>query len=262
MGIHHLSVSGRPKPVNEGAAQPRESSRSLRFAVIAAPGKAGIPDVTKNRNNILSRIHDGRSFDFDSSGLPTDRDMAHFPLRIVTGPEPATPCDSCTAGCCRNFAVPLTASDIQRIIGERGVAFGDFVCGWGEEQGRIGGGNVPQFYFKDAPGVPFVIAITPRPSQLYPGTRKCPFLQEDGSLAGGSSCRTSCSIYASRPSVCRVFPFHRDAAGQVNVSPDLEARSKEQKPPYTLCPTQWTLTDEQRERVRTISNCCGRRCCT
>jgi len=175
--------------------------------------------------------------------------MATFPLRIVTGPEPATPCDSCTAGCCRNFAVPLTASDIQRIIGERGVAFGDFVCGWGEEQGRIGGGNVPQFYFKDAPGVPFVIAITPRPSQLYPGTRKCPFLREDGPLAGGSSCRTSCSIYASRPSVCRVFPFHRDAAGQVKVSPDLEARSKEQKPPYTLCPTQWTLTDEQRERV-------------
>jgi Fe-S-cluster containining protein len=139
--------------------------------------------------------------------------------------------------------------DIQRIISEQKVEFGDFVCGWGESEGRIGTGVVPRFYFQDAPGVPFVIGITPRPSQTFPGTRKCPFLREEPASPGNCRGEASCSIYESRPLACRIFPFHRSSSGEIEVSPELEVHAKRKEPPYSLCPSKWTLGDQQREAV-------------
>ncbi len=95
--------------------------------------------------------------------------------------------------------------------------------------------------------MPFIIGIAPRPSQAFPGTRKCPFLREESrSTAGGCGSDARCSIYGSRPLACRIFPFHRSASGEIEVSPELEAQAKTKELPYSLCPSKWTLADEQR----------------
>ena len=59
------------------------------------------------------------------------------------------PCQSCHAGCCRSFAVPITGADIVTIERRFGHSFWDFVCRWVDPEGKIARGRVPHFYFAD-----------------------------------------------------------------------------------------------------------------
>lgn len=169
-------------------------------------------------------------------------------LPVLDVAETPSPCASCSASCCREYAVPLTGADIARIIAERSVDFWDFVCRWEDRDGLISRGIVPQFHFEDEPDTPFVIGLRPVESRQRPGTRMCCFLEEgsDGEPCGGSAC---CGVYESRPIVCRVFPFHRDSAGRVGVQPGVERGTAASDGRPSLCPSRWNLAEEQCEQV-------------
>jgi Fe-S-cluster containining protein len=151
--------------------------------------------------------------------------------------------------------VPLTGFDVIRIIEERGHSFADFVCRWADPDGLISRQIAPQFRFEDDPETPFVIGILQNESIAYPGTRKCRFLVEtpDASRAGAS--RSICSIYESRPGACRVFPFRFEPSGSVGIQPGV-TKSNGALPPTSLCPSEWIVSDEQRQQAELdLTNC-------
>jgi Fe-S-cluster containining protein len=153
-------------------------------------------------------------------------------------------CDSCHAGCCRSFAVPLCGADIVRIQRDLGVPFWDFVCRWADPQGLIAGRYAPHFYFADEPETPFVICLLHRESELHPETSKCRFLMEGPPEEGSPEGRARCGIYHSRPSACRAFPARLNHDGtQVQIE-SIPARGREgSNPLYQLCPRPWEPED-------------------
>jgi hypothetical protein len=62
---------------------------------------------------------------------------------------PGSMCESCHAGCCRAFAVPITGADILRIEGRLGLDFREFACRWSGPDGAISRNAAPQFVFDD-----------------------------------------------------------------------------------------------------------------
>src|SRR5688572_20248052 len=129
----------------------------------------------------------------------------------VTGP-----CETCHAGCCRSFAVPLTGADILRIERDLRIDFWDFVCRWADPEGRIARNVAPRFYFADQPRTPFVIGLMHAESHFLDGTTKCRFLIEcepEGPQPG----LARCGIYESRPAACRTFPMKLDATGELAI---------------------------------------------
>jgi len=150
------------------------------------------------------------------------------------------PCESCHAGCCRSFAVPITGADIVAIQRRLGLSFWDFVCRWADPTDTIARGRVPHFFFSDAPETPFVICLLHSDSLFLPGTRKCRFLIEcppDDTHPLGQG---RCGIYGTRPSACRVFPTKFNTTGDLvilcNVPPSPHAGGH---PAYDLCPREW-----------------------
>lgn len=169
-------------------------------------------------------------------------------LPVLETAAPATPCAGCSASCCREYAVPLTANDVARIVADQSLDFWDFVCRWEDRDGLISRGIVPHFRFEDDPETRFVIGLRPVESRQLPGTRMCRFLDEASDSQGcGNSAR--CSVYESRPVVCRVFPFRWDSNGRVAVQPGVERGAEEVAGRPALCPSRWNLTDEQCEQA-------------
>lgn len=158
-----------------------------------------------------------------------------------------TPCAGCSANCCREYAVPLTGQDIARIAADQSLVFWDFVCRWEDPEGLISRGIVPQFRFADEPETPFVIGLKPIESEQRPGTRKCGFLEEVSD--GPAGCTARCSIYESRPVVCRVFPFHRNEGGRVGIQPGVERGTQSVAGRPALCPSRWRLSQDQTEQA-------------
>ena len=87
-------------------------------------------------------------------------------------------CESCHAGCCRAFAVPVTGDDILRIERDIGLEFWDFVCRWADKDGQIARNHAPHFHFSDEPQTPFVICLAQEQSLFLGETAKCRFLVE------------------------------------------------------------------------------------
>lgn len=169
-------------------------------------------------------------------------------LQVLETAAPATPCAGCSASCCREYAVPLTANDVARVVADQSLNFWDFVCRWEDRDGLISRGIVPHFHFEDDPETRFVIGLSPVESRQLPGTRMCRFLDEaSDSESCGNSAR--CSVYESRPVVCRVFPFRWDSNGRVAVQPGVERGAEEVAGRPALCPSRWNLTDEQSEQA-------------
>jgi len=176
---------------------------------------------------------------------PTAAMVAYGSLPIVETSSGNVPCAGCHAGCCRAFAVPLTGSDVIRIIREQGHSFGDFVCRWADSEGLISRQIAPQFLFEDDPETPFVIGLLQNESAIFPGTHKCRFLKEMPDARGAGQSQSICSIYQSRPQACRVFPFRFEPSGNVSIQPDVTVNGGKQLP-TSLCPSEWNVTDEQR----------------
>jgi len=179
--------------------------------------------------------------------------IAFGTLPILDGSTEKAPCVGCQAGCCRAFAVPLTGTDVIRIMREQGHSFGEFVCRWADREGLISRQIAPQFLFEDDPETPYVIGLLQNESTALPGSAKCRFLVELPAESEPALFPSVCSIYASRPAACRVFPFRFEPSGQVGVQPDVTAGDRKQLP---LCPSRWIVTEAQRSKAETdLTDC-------
>ena len=163
------------------------------------------------------------------------------------------PCESCHAGCCRAFAVPVTGADIITIARQTGLSFWDFVVRWADQEGTISRGRVPNFFFPDVPETPFVICLMQTQSLFLPGTAKCRFLIEcppdELHPLGGARC----GIYGARPSACRVFPTKMNRAGDLVVLCNVSSPPRDDAhPAYDLCPREWEV--EELDPVRTLQD--------
>jgi Fe-S-cluster containining protein len=153
-------------------------------------------------------------------------------------------CESCHAGCCRSFAVPVTGADILRIEKQRGLSFWDFVCRWADPQSQISRNHVPQFHFADEPQTPFTICLRHEASAWFANATKCQFLIEHAPDAEHPRGSARCGIYESRPSACRVFPTKFSNSGEFVVLYDVPRSSRDAgNPAYELCPRPWEPAD-------------------
>ncbi len=156
----------------------------------------------------------------------------------------SSPCQNCHAGCCRSFAVPVTGADVLEIQRQKGLTFWEFVCRWEDQQGLIAGKYAPHFHFADEPATPFVICLRQAPSELFRGTQKCVFLEEELPTAEAPLGRGKCGNYQSRPGACRAFPVKLDHERQLPIVYDVPVRGRnDPHPAYKLCPRQWTPDD-------------------
>ena len=154
------------------------------------------------------------------------------------------PCESCHAGCCRSFAVPLTGADIITIERRLGLSFWDFVCRWADPTGQIAHGLVPHFFFPDTPETPYVICLLHSDSVFLPGTTKCRFLIEGPPDDAHPLGQARCGIYGSRPSACRVFPTKFNPTADLVLLCNIPKTGRsEAHPAYDLCPREWELSD-------------------
>jgi len=153
-------------------------------------------------------------------------------------------CDSCHAGCCRAFAVPVTGADIIAIQRALGLPFEEFVRRVPDPSGRIANGGVPHFSFDDSPETPYVICLTHVPSPFHGHSTKCRFLIECPPDEDHPLGRARCGIYAVRPFACRVFPTKFNATHDLAVVCNVPDRLRDNaNPAYTLCPRPWEPAD-------------------
>ncbi len=153
-------------------------------------------------------------------------------------------CATCHAGCCRSFVVPLTGSDVLRIIYGKNLSFWDFACRWPDPDGKIALKYAPHFHFRDQPQTPFVISLIQESSSQFPGTPRCKFLAEGPQSAEHPLGISQCGIYGERPSACRVFPTKFDRSGELAVIYDVPAAGRDgSHPVYRLCPRTWRPED-------------------
>lgn len=155
------------------------------------------------------------------------------------------PCQSCHAGCCRSFAVPVTGADILRIQRELNLSFWDFVCRWADPDGNIAQQYAPHFHFPDEPETPFVISLLHTASRTFPNTSKCRFLVECPPDEEHPLGQARCGIYSARPSACRVFPTRLNDSGELAVIQNVpeKGRSAGDHEAYDLCPRPWDPSD-------------------
>lgn len=153
-------------------------------------------------------------------------------------------CRTCHAGCCRSFAVPVTGSEILRLMRGTGLPFEAVADRWPDPADRISRGVAPHWRFEDSPETPWVLALKHRESGLHQGTSMCGFLtefevQSAGSKAASTGCGTTaarCSVYEQRPLACRLFPFARSAEGAIHFPPQPAFGRDEPHTAYRLCP--------------------------
>ena len=162
-------------------------------------------------------------------------------------------CDTCHAGCCRGYNLFITAFDALRMSRDLSLPVGEFVTlmAFNIEQSKrysanfepiqLGGGEFAEKRF--------FLALKKIGSQLFPGTVKCYFLNEwtrERDAAGrdahpGKKTVARCSIYGSRPMMCRTYPtsLHANVAlGFISTPRPIDLASKHDI--YTLCPEKWT----------------------
>lgn len=155
-----------------------------------------------------------------------------------------SPCQTCHAGCCRSFAVPVTGADILRIERDLGLCFWDFACRWADPHDIIARNSAPHFHFSDEPQTRFVICLMHAKSEFLSGTTKCRFLTEGAPDAEHPIGMARCGIYASRPATCRTFPTKLNDTGDLTIIHDVPERGRTQDhPAYHLCPRQWEPSD-------------------
>ena len=153
-------------------------------------------------------------------------------------------CESCHAGCCRSFAVPVTGADILRIMSQTGLSFWDFIVRWADPEGMIARNHAPQFRFRDEPETPFVICLMQEESDYFPETSRCKFLHEGAPTAEQPLGVSRCGLYGQRPQACRAFPTKLNATQDLAILYQVPATGRPGgNPVYNLCPREWTPQD-------------------
>jgi Fe-S-cluster containining protein len=168
----------------------------------------------------------------------------------------ASICDTCHAGCCRSYHLFITAFDALRISRDLGLPVGEFVTMLSfssEEVKRYADEFVPIRFANtgaDRESTRYLLALKKIDSHLFPGTPKCYFLNEwkrDVPATGreghpGKHYIGRCSIYGSRPMVCRTYPtsIHPDVAvGLITTPPPVHLAAKHEV--HKICPEEWTV---------------------
>ncbi len=165
-------------------------------------------------------------------------------------------CVSCHSGCCRAYRLPITIFDFVEITEQLGLQ--DALKGITFEVERFN----PNYTMNPRSAFPFVfddeqkkgkhytLALKRIKSELFPDTVKCYFLEEAERTAPinnpdssglndhpGSKYSGYCSIYDTRPSMCRTYPivFNEDSYRSVLKRRTDPSKSKE-KNVYKICP--------------------------
>nr|MDO8135105.1 YkgJ family cysteine cluster protein [Candidatus Njordarchaeum guaymaensis] len=110
--------------------------------------------------------------------------------------------------CCRRYAIPVTSSDIDRIIRFTGLSPMRFLTLMEPDNSVIQTyKDFPKIRLKD--GDNFVLVLSPK-------NYGCMFLKDN-----------KCSIHEARPLVCKPFPFEYsiEKGGEVEFSINIEART-------------------------------------
>jgi Fe-S-cluster containining protein len=103
-------------------------------------------------------------------------------------------CADCDGKCCRELVVDLTAAEVRGIADATGLNPADFVRFLHKPPSQVV--SPP---FRMGPQDPGVMLALDKKND---GSDGCVFLVE---LSGGQG---RCGIYADRPPLCRVYPFH------------------------------------------------------
>jgi hypothetical protein len=181
--------------------------------------------------------------------------LSSFSLPVVESTV-SSPCAGCHAGCCRAYAVPLTGRDIFRIVTQRKVPFWKFVCRWADPSGRISQDIAPHFFFDDDRQTPYVITLLQTESRVFPGTRRCVFLNETEPSGGAPRGKGRCTIYEDRPVACRVFPARLDDAGNLAVHAVPAPSGESTHAAYQLCARPWSVADlDQDDAIKNLQEC-------
>jgi len=102
-------------------------------------------------------------------------------------------CLGCTVSCCRNYFIPLTCSDVKRLV-ERGLDPLDYI-----DFSRVG--SIESAYPDVRLGDGYYYMVLRRRAD------------EACALSSESSGNLICSIHGSHPTVCRLYPFDEFTGG-------------------------------------------------
>lgn len=162
-------------------------------------------------------------------------------------------CDTCHAGCCRGYNLLITAFDALRISRDLSLPVGEFstLLSFSAEQSKRFENSFTPIKLSD-PGCSekrYFLALRRIESKQFPGTVKCYFLNEwmrehDAPNREGHTGKRvigRCSIYGSRPMMCRTYPtsLHNETPlGFISTPRPIDLADKH--PIYQLCPEKWT----------------------
>ncbi len=155
-----------------------------------------------------------------------------------------SPCQSCHAGCCRAYAVPISGADIVRIQNRFELSFWEFVYRWADPQGEIALNHAPQFFFSDEPQTPYVVCLKQVESEYFPESSKCRFLMESPPDEEHPLGVARCGIHPDRPGTCRAYPTKLDDAAELAIIDEVAESGRPCADDiYKLCPRQWEPAD-------------------
>lgn len=176
-------------------------------------------------------------------------------------------CDTCHAGCCRGYNLLITGYDALLMSRQLSLPLGEFCTLMGfrvEQAKRFENSYVPiRLADRGCEEKRYFLALKRIESQLVPGTVRCYFLNEwkreypatEREGHPGKEVVARCSIYGSRPMMCRTYPtsLHRDVAlGYVSTPRPIDLADK--NPVYQLCPEKWTATDFSADPTAAVHN--------
>jgi len=165
-------------------------------------------------------------------------------------------CDTCHAGCCRSYNICITVTDVLRVARDLHLAPAEFT-----EFKAVQASDAADFerqteaiHFSD-PGAEktrFFLTLRRVPSVVGPGSVRCIFLHEwertrpvaERRAHPGARVIARCSIYPSRPLMCRLYPSTTDAASLLAYlrKPPTSSLSGTH-PFYEVCPEDWSAPD-------------------
>lgn len=176
-------------------------------------------------------------------------------------------CDTCHAGCCRGYHLLITGYDALRMSRDLSLPIGEFctMLSFSLEQSRRFEHNYVPVRFSD-PGCEakrFFLGLKRIESRLQPGTVRCYFLNEwerghdapNRDDHPGRRIVARCSVYGSRPMMCRTYPtsLHQNISVGFIATPrpiDLESKNEI----YKLCPEQWTAEQFSTDATTVLHN--------
>lgn len=160
-------------------------------------------------------------------------------------------CETCHAGCCRNFAIGLTGYDILNIHTTLKVDYSSFIQiipVQNEEDIKYQAKYAALFRFSDCEtGIYYRFSMRMSKSPIITDTIKCIFLMEwlnEPLNPSNDKINSKCGIYNCRPLICSTFPSKFDMTGKQGIIFNVNSSNLNQgNPIYNQCPRKITEQD-------------------